>query len=190
MNKDLVFLGIQWCGKWTQAKLLLKDLEDHRYFEMGETLRALMSSNNLIGNFIRERVNSGEMIDNFITHDLIHTALKIAENNDKHFIVDGFPRMLEQAEYFSKKMKTMQRDFVVIHLALPKEIALERMIKRAEIEWRKDDTPEAMQQRIDIFTNETLKVIAHFKHLGKVVTIDANWTIENIQAILRKALWL
>lgn len=101
---------------------------------MGQTLRSLMSSDNMIGNYIRDVVNNGKMIDNFITHDLIHTGLKIVTKNDKRLIVDGFPRMTEQAEYFSNKMQEMGRDFLVIHLELPKEIALERMIKRAEIE--------------------------------------------------------
>lgn len=74
------------------------------------------------------------MIDNFITHDLIHTGLKIVEQNNKRLIIDGFPRMIEQAEYFSKKMEQMNRDFVIIHLQLSKDIALERMMKRAQIE--------------------------------------------------------
>jgi adenylate kinase len=174
MIKDIFFLGIQGCGKGTQAKLLLKDLPNHRYFEMGQTLRSIMSGNNMIGNYIRDIVNSGKMIDNFITHDLIHTGLKIAEKNKKYIVIDGFPRLFEQAEYFSKKMDQMERDFVVIHLELPKEVALQRMVKRAEIEGRKDDTPEAMQQRIDIFTKETTKVIKHFDELSKVITIDAN----------------
>jgi len=190
MDKDLVFLGIQWCGKWTQAKLLLKDLPNHRYFEMGEILRALMSSNNMIGNYIGDMVNTGKMIDDFITHDLIHTGLKIAEKNNKHFIVDGFPRIAGQAHYFSQKMEQMGRDFVVIHLELSKEAALERMMKRATIEWRKDDTPEIMQQRIDLFTHETLNVIKHFEELGKVITIDANGSIEDIQKKLRTRLGL
>ena len=188
MDKDLVFLGIQWCGKWTQAKRLLQDLPNHLYFEMGQTLRALMSSDNMIGNYIKDIVNTGKMIDNFITHDLIHTGLKIAEKNNKYFIIDWFPRLPEQAEYFSKKMEQMKRDFVIIHLQLPREIALERMIKRAEIEWRKDDTPEIMKQRIDIFTNETMNVITHFEKLGKVITIDANHSIDDIQTELRNKL--
>jgi len=188
--KDIVFLGIQWCGKGTQAKLLLQDLPDHRYFEMGQTLRALMSSDNMIGNYIRDIVNWGEMIDNFITHDLIHTWLKIAEKNKKHFIVDWFPRLPEQAEYFSKRMEDMKREFVIIHLALSKEQALDRMIKRATIEWRKDDSPEAMEQRIDIFIHQTLRVIKHFEKLWKVITIDANGSIESIQEQLKYQLWL
>ncbi len=190
MNKDIVFLGIQGCGKGTQAKKLLQDLPNYRYFEMGETLRALLSSNNMIGNYIRDIVNNGQMIDNFITHDLIHTALKIAEKSNKQFIIDGFPRMMEQAEYFSKKMGQMNRDFVIVHLALSEEVALERMMKRAEIEGRKDDTPEIMKQRIAIFMNETLNVIKHFDEMGKVITIDASKDIEEVQAELRSKLGL
>lgn len=190
MDKDLVFLGIQGCGKWTQAKVLLKELPNHLYFEMWQTLRSLMASDNMIGNYIRNIVNTWKMIDNFITHDLIHTGLKIVEQNNKRLIVDGFPRMIEQAEYFSKKMEQMNRDFVIIHLQLSKDIALERMMKRAQIEWRTDDTPEVIEQRIDIFTHETMNVIKHFEALGKVITIDANGSIDEIQAILKNKLGL
>jgi adenylate kinase family enzyme len=84
----------------------------------------------------------------------------------------------------------MKRDFVIIHLALSKEQALDRMIKRATIEWRKDDTPEAMEQRIDIFIHQTLRVIKHFEKLWKVITIDANGSIESIQEQLKYQLWL
>lgn len=101
---------------------------------MGQTLRSLMINENLIGNYIKDVVNSGKMIDDFITHDLIHTSLKIAETNKKHLIIDGFPRLATQAEYFSKKMEHMGRDFVVIYLELSKETAMKRMMKRATIE--------------------------------------------------------
>ena len=190
MNKDLIFLGIQWCGKGTQAKVLLKDLPNHRYFEMGQTLRALMLNENMIGNYIKDVVNSGKMIDDFITHDLFHTSLKIAETNKKNLIIDGFPRLATQAKFFSKKMQEMNRDFIVIHLELSKEQALKRMMKRVTIEGRKDDTPEAMQQRIDIFMHETLSVIKHFEEMGKVITIDANGSIDEIENKLRIALGL
>lgn len=130
------------------------------------------------------------MIDDFITHDLIHTSLKIAQNNKKNLIIDGFPRLVSQAKFFSKKMQEMQRDFVVIHLELSKTQALERMRKRASLEGRKDDTPESMEQRIDIFTHETLRVIKHFEEMGKVITIDANGSVEEIEAKLKTQLGL
>jgi adenylate kinase family enzyme len=60
MNKDLFFLGIQGCGKGTQGKLLLKDFSgQYDYLEMGQLFRAIMSNDNIIGNFCRDIVNSG-----------------------------------------------------------------------------------------------------------------------------------
>ena len=104
--------------------------------------------------------------------------------------MDGFPRLREQAEFMIKKMAEYNRDYVIVHFELSKEKALERMQKRAAIEARKDDTPEAMEKRISIFINETLPVIQHFEALGKVITINADDTIDNIQADLRAKLGL
>ena len=188
--KDVVFLGIQGCGKGTQAKLLLPQIPDHLYYEMGQTLRALTSNENLIGSYIKNVINTGKMVDNFITFELIDTSLQICQNNGKYIMIDGFPRVAEQAEWFAKKMDAMQRDYTIVHFELSKEKALERMMKRAEIEGRVDDTPEVMEQRLSIFFNETLPVIKHFESLGKVVTINADDTIENIQAELRQKLGL
>lgn len=105
-------------------------------------------------------------------------------------MTDGFPRLMEQAEYFTKIMAEFGRDYVVVHFDLSKDKALERMRKRAETEARKDDTPEAMERRIAVFENETLPVIKHFESLGKVITVNADDTIENIQADLRAKLGL
>lgn len=190
MNKDIIFLGIQWCGKGTQGKLLLKDYPNTVYMEMGQLCRALMSNDNGIGNYIKHIVESGLMVDNFITHDLLHTTIQIANKEGKWIMMDGFPRLMEQAEFMIKKMEEYNRDYVIVHFELSKEKALERMQKRAAIEARKDDTPEAMDRRISIFMHETLPVIKHFESLGKVITINADDTLENIQADLRNKLGL
>jgi adenylate kinase len=188
--KDLVFLGIQGCGKGTQGKLLLKDYPNTVYMEMGQLCRALMSNDNGIGNYIRNLVDNGLMVDNFITHDLLHTTIQIAQKEGKGIMTDGFPRLQEQADFFIKKMGEYNRDYLIIHFELSKEKALERMQKRAATEARKDDTPETMERRISIFMNETLPVIKYFETLGKVITINADDTIENIQADLRAKLGL
>ena len=97
---------------------------------------------------------------------------------------------MEQAEFMIKKMAEYKRDYLVIHFELAKEKALERMQKRAAIEARKDDTPEAIQTRIDIFMNETLPVIKHFESLWKVITVNADDTIENVEVELERKLGL
>ena len=105
-------------------------------------------------------------------------------------MVDGFPRSMTQAEFMEQEMKRYDRDFVIIHFELSKEKAIERMMKRAQIEGRVDDNAEAMATRIDAFINETLPAIKHFESLGKVITVNADDTIENVQAELRSKLGL
>ncbi|MEI8092256.1 MAG: nucleoside monophosphate kinase [bacterium] len=171
--------------------MLLKDFGDkYDYLEMGKLFRAIMSNDNIIGNFCRNMVNKGELVDHFISHDWFHTSLQIVKKNGVGLMVDGFPRAIEQAEFMVEKMTEYDRDFVIVHFELSKEKALERMMKRAEIEGRADDTPAAMEVRINAFMNETMPVIKHFESLGKVITINADDTIEHIQADLRAKLGL
>lgn len=191
MHKDLFFLGIQWCGKGTQSKLLREYFGDqYEYLEMGQLFRAIMSNDNIIGNFAKDIVNSGGFVPHFVSHDWFHTALQIVTNKHIGLMVDGFPRAMEQAEYMTKQMDIYKRDFLIIHFELSQEKALERMQKRAAIEGRDDDTIEAMRTRIAHFMNETLVVINHFASLGKVITVNADASIEAVQAELRMKLGL
>lgn len=179
LKKDLILLWIQGCGKGTQADLLLKKLPDYLYFEMWETLRSLHLNSNMIWNYMKDCMNRWDMVDNFITNDLMDISLKIAQKNNKYLLIDWYPRLEEQIQYFLPRMKDLDRDFVVIHYILPREIAIERMIKRAELEWRKDDNIQAIHRRIEIFETQTSQIINEIKALWKVIEINANNTIEN-----------
>lgn len=180
MNKELILLGIQWCGKWTQSDLFVKALPSHSYYEMWQVLRSFHSNDNFVWNYLKDIMNRGNLIPHFITHALIDVSLKIAEKENKNLIIDWFPRAMEQAEFLVNKLTEMNRDYVVIHYELSKEKALERMIKRAEIEARKDDNPEAMNRRIEIFFENTLPVLNYFESKGKLIKINADESIENI----------
>ncbi|MEI6118094.1 MAG: nucleoside monophosphate kinase [bacterium] len=191
MNKDLFFLGIQGCGKGTQGKLLLKEFDgQYDLLEMGQLFRAIMSNDNIIGNFCKNIVNNGKLVPHFVSHDRFHTALQIATTKNVGLMVDGFPRAMEQAQFMESKMKEYGRDFVIIHFELSKEKAIERIQKRATIEGRADDTTEAINTRIDAFIQETLPVIKYFEGLGKVISINADDAIEKIEADLRSKLGL
>ncbi len=190
LSKDLFLLWIQWCGKWTQAKLLMEKFTNHFYFEMWETLRSLHSNSNLIWNYMKDCMNRWEMVDNFITNDLMDICLKIAQKNNRNIVVDWYPRVWEQTDYLIPRMEEFKRDFVVIHYYLPREKAIERLLKRAEIEGRKDDNIKSIETRISIFTNETLVQIEKFEKLWKVITINADNTIEWIFQETCEKLWI
>ena len=156
--------------------------------EMGDILRDFIAGQNIIGNYIATTVNTWEMIDCFLPIDIFEMCLKISKKEAKLLVIDGFPRRMDEAAIFDQKMKEFYREYLVVHLELSKEKAMERMLKRASIEWRKDDTPEVIAKRIELFEQNTIPVIEYFESLGKLVTIGADKPIDEVQAELKKKL--
>ena len=133
----------------------------------------------MLGEHIRERMDEGKMVDDAITFgvfDIYQHLLKPGE----HMLVDGFLRTLQQMYYFFSQAYKHKRDFIGIHYKLDKEKAVERMMARASVEHRVDDTEKAIRTRLDIYENETQPVIEYLDGLGKIVHINADQSIEKI----------
>jgi adenylate kinase len=190
MSKDIIILGIQWCGKWTQSKLLIDKLPNHLYFEMWQTLRALTSNDNLIWNYIADIIDHGNMVDVSVVYYLTDLAFRIANLESKFIIIDWFPRELVQAEFINSVMQNQWRDFVVVNMQLSKEKSMERMLLRAKEQWRKDDDPDVMQHRINLFYKNTIPVLEYFKNKWKLIEIDADDSIKNVHDNLIEKLGL
>lgn len=179
--KDIFLLGIQWCWKGTQAKLLLKHFEwKFDYLEMGQLFRANMSNDNIIWNFCKDIVNWWGLVPPFVSFGWYEIALQIVEWKNVALMTDGFPRSIEQAKFMESMMEKYHRDFKIVHYELSREKAIERIMSRAQKEWRADDNEESIKVRLAAFENETLPVINYFKKKWKVITIDADNQIDDI----------
>ena len=96
-------------------------------------------------------------------------------------LLDWFPRNLDQKNYFTKQRNAKWRDYVCINFDLSREKAIERIQKRAIEQWRADDAKEeVINKRLETFYSETLPVIQSFESEWKVITIDADRSIEEI----------
>jgi adenylate kinase len=179
MQKDIILFGMQGSGKWTQADLLLKKMRHYQYFEPGNIFRALKSNDNVIWAHIRERMDRGEMLDDAITFGVFDISCHLLKKGEC-FMTDGFLRTLPQMYYFLSRAYHQKRDFVGIYYHISKKTAIKRLMKRAQLEWRKDDSPEWIAKRIAIYEKETLPVIKYFESIGKLVLIDAEQSIERI----------
>ena len=179
--KDIFFLWIQWCGKWTQAKMFLQNFGDkYEYLEMWQLFRANMSNDNIVWNYCKDIVNSGKLVPHFVSHGWFNIALQIAEEKWKNLLIDGFPRSLVQSKFAEDKMEEYGRDFVVVHFELSKEKAIERIMGRAKKEWRADDNEASIRTRLEAFENETLPAIRDLEWKWKVITINADQTVDEI----------
>jgi len=179
MQKDIILFGMQGSWKGTQADLLLKVLKNFQYFEPGNIFRALKSNDNTIGQHIRERMDRWEMLDDAITFgvfDIYYHLLK----KDEHMMTDGFLRTLPQMHYFLSQEYHQKRDFVGIYFKISKKTALKRLLARAKLEWRKDDSVTWIQKRIGIYERETFPVIKYFESIGKLIVVNAEQSVDKI----------
>ncbi|PID34575.1 MAG: hypothetical protein CR971_02570 [candidate division SR1 bacterium] len=181
MQKDIILFGTQGSGKGTQAKMLLeRKLLKHKHFESGQILRALKSNDNMIGAHMREIINTGGLIDDEVIYKLFEVFMHFI-GRDEYILSDGFLRTLNQMYYYLHKMHLAgDRDFIGIFYDIPREVAMERLLKRAEEQHRGDDTMDAIMMRLNLFEKNTLPVIHYLDKIGKIIRIDASKSVDEI----------
>jgi len=174
---NLIILGPQGSGKGTQAKLLTGKY-GLSHISSGDLLRKEADSGSEKGKVIAKILERGELVP-FET--LVEVIEPVLLSSHSGFILDGTPRNLKQAEYLDwfLKEKNIKIDKVIL-LDIPKEISLERLTKRAEVEHRTDDTPESINERLNVYEKDTLPVIENYRRQGNVLVIDGKPDIETI----------
>ncbi|HSX19103.1 MAG TPA: nucleoside monophosphate kinase [Candidatus Saccharimonadales bacterium] len=168
----IIFLGPQGSGKSTQAKMLSEHL-NVPYIEMGQMLRDKMTDNTQDAQDIKVAMESGNLVDNEITIRALTERLTKPDAKDG-FVLDGYPRNQEQLDKFPIEVDK------VIYVKVPDEEAISRLSKRA----RADDTPEAIQKRLEIYHNETEPLLEQFRQKGLLTEVDGKPNIDDVKKAL------
>jgi len=181
---NLIILGPQGSGKGTQAKLIAQKY-GLKHISTGELLRAETESGSEKGKIIDKILKTGELMTFETVVEVLEPALL---SSTLGFILDGTPRDIKQAEYLDSLFNENNINIdKVILLDIPREESLARLQKRAEIEHRTDDTPEAINERLNIYEKSTTPIIESYRRQGKLLTIDGTPDIQTIfQDIIRK----
>ena len=199
--KNIIFLAVQGAGKGTFAKKL-KEKYGYAHISTGDILRERAS----VGDELGIKINN--LIDNgiFVPNDIIYEAIeyRITQPDcENGYILDGFPRNLEQAEGYDKLLEKLNKDLgVVINITIDKELLKERIIGRrickdcgaiynvynlefqpkvegvcdkcgGEIYQRADDNEESMNTRINTYFEVTAPVIEYYNKKGVLKTFDS-----------------
>ena len=180
MNKDILFFGIQGCWKWTQANIFLEENPNYKYFEAWNIFRALSSNKNVFSDYVSSRIQAGKLVEDKLVFWLFDCWSNLL-NDWEYMLLDWFPRNLAQKDHFSKQWNAKWRDFICVNFDLSREKAIERIQKRAIEQWRADDAKEeVISKRLDTFYEETMPVIQAFESEWKLITINADQSIETI----------
>ncbi len=190
MNLNTIFfIGPQGSGKGTQAKLLAKKL-GFFHWDMGAILREVAGTATDLGKKIKNLIDTGVLLKDDELYEVVTYKLDQIDQG-QGVIFDGIPRRVGQAEFLLDFLKKQGRkDFVTLFVNLPREESLARLLKRAEIEKRADDTKEKIEFRLQQYEADTLPVLDFLKAQTKFFEIDGQPSIEEVGNKINKALGL
>ena len=175
-----ILIGIQGSGKSTQGNMLAKQLSIP-YLSSGHIFREISKDKSQWGRYVKETLNSGFLIPDDKTIQIIEEYLSKAEYIGG-YILDGFPRTPTQAEAFSNGVDK------VIYLRVSDKEALWRLSSRVEEGVRDDNTLQAIRKRIQLFHDITEPVIEHYRNKGLLIEVDGEKSIEEVNQQILAAL--
>jgi adenylate kinase len=206
----IVLVGAQGSGKGTQADLL-SDALSIPHVSSGDLFRKAQGEKTELGLKAKAYLDRGELVPDDITVAMVLSRLK-EPDCAKGAVLDGFPRTIAQAEALDKGLQDAGKQIdLAIYLEVPREELLKRLSGRyicranqhvyniytnppkvpgtcdsdgSELYQRSDDTGEAVQTRLDIFFNETIHLLDYYEEQHKLVTVNGNQSIEQVQAKL------
>jgi len=174
----IILIGIQGAGKSTQGNLL-RDKLNIPYLSTGHIFREMAKEKTPLGRYIKEIMNAGYLIPDEKTVEIVSEYLTRPEYKEG-YILDGFPRTIEQVKKFQNGVDK------VIYLKVSDREALWRLSYRNG-EGREDETLTAIRKRIEIFHRLTEPVLDFYRGKGILVEIDGEKSIEDIhKEILEK----
>lgn len=177
----IILIGIQGAGKSTQGNLL-RDKLNIPYLSTGHIFREMAKEKTSLGRYIKEIMNAGFLIPDEKTVGIVSEYLKRPEYS-KGYILDGFPRTIDQVKKFENGVDR------VVYLRVSDKEALWRLSYRngENNEVREDETLTAIRRRIELFHQLTEPVLEHYREKGILIEIDGEKSIEDIhKEILEK----
>ena len=202
MMKNIIFIAPPAAGKGTQSQML-KEKFGYVHISTGDLLRAEIASGSELGCEVKNIIDKGNLVSDELMIDIIKS--KLTEIKGKPFILDGFPRTLNQAESLDG---ILDDNYETIYLELPREDAIKRIEGRLtcscgksynmndealkpkvagicdicgkELVKRDDDNAQAFIVRYDNFLNNTKVLINYYKNKNKLHIVDVNRNINDI----------
>jgi len=186
---NIVVLGPQGSGKGTQAKKIAATY-GIPHIATGDMIREMKERPTELGAELREVYDRGDLVGDDLMIRLIRDRLDRGDTLPG-FVLDGFPRTLVQAEALDDLMGELARPIdVVFDLQVPdRQQLFDRLMKRACEENRSDDTPEAMERRLELYDRETAPLVEYYRSTrGNVVGIHADRSIEDVFSEVQRSL--
>jgi len=178
----VVLLGPPGAGKGTQAQKLSEKLGIPQ-ISTGDLFRKNISEGTPLGVEAKRYLDAGDLVPSELTNKLVEDRIEQPDATDG-FILDGYPRSVEQAKALDEMLKNHDTKLdVVLEFAVSEQELLERLKARG----RADDTEEVIHNRMQVYRDETEPLLEYYSHYN-LQSVDAVGSLDEVFARALRAL--
>ena len=210
----LILLGPPGAGKGTQASSIVAEY-GITHISTGHIFRHNIKNETELGKKVKSYLDKGQLVPDELTIDLVWDRLS-KDDCKKGFLLDGFPRTINQAEALQKGLEErgLKLD-KVINIDVEKNILVKRLSGRrvckncgetyhvdnkptlkdgvcdkcsGEVIQRADDNEKTVLDRIEVYEKQTFPLIDFYKNLGLILTVDGTLSIEDVFSQIKESL--
>jgi adenylate kinase len=169
----LIFLGAPGAGKGTQAQILAQAC-GIAHISTGDILRAQVKDQTDLGVKAKSYMDNGELVPDSLLLDMIRGRLN-QDDASTGWILDGFPRNVAQAEFLDRLLAEIGQNYqLAIDLSVPQSVLVERLLDRAKIQNRPDDTEDVIRRRLVVYDEQTAPLIDFYQRKGVLRSVDGD----------------
>jgi adenylate kinase len=175
----LVLLGAPGSGKGTQATRL-KDALGVAHISTGDLLRAAVAAGSPVGQKARLVMERGELVSDDLMLGMLEERLGQPDVGPG-FILDGYPRNLAQASALDDLLSRLGQPVdLALQLDVGTELLIQRLAGRAQAEGRADDSPDAVRNRLRVYTDQTAPVIDYYRAQNKLICVYGVGSLDEV----------
>jgi adenylate kinase len=183
----LVLLGPPGAGKGTQAKRLAERLGVPA-ISTGDIFRANIAGGTALGELAQSFTRAGKLVPNEVTNDMVRDRLA-QPDVAPGFLLDGYPRNVAQVASLDDMLAGAGVGLdAVVQLTANTDELVARLLKRAEIEDREDDTEDVIRHRQEVYAEETAPLVHVYRDRGVLVEVDGMGDVDEVTSRLGDAL--
>lgn len=210
----IILLGPPGAGKGTQAKFI-SEKYSVPHISTGDIFRKNIAEKTPLGIKAKSYLDAGKLVPDELTIDIVKDRLGM-EDCQKGFLLDGFPRTVNQAKALDDFLKSDSKSVdAALLIDVPKEFILERMTGRrvcsscgasyhikfnptkvhgkcdacgGDVVQRKDDTESTVKDRLDVYAEQTQPLIGYYKNENKLLAVDGTGDIDEVFERVKKSL--